>query len=221
MNKRDFFAGAVAFGALACGKALAQSATPIRLPASRWTFAGTPTLQNLVARFFFVPKIEVPNTDLISTAGIQHLLDLTGKVRLVCLWSETTAMCLQQLRDLAPLQARYGGDQFEIIALLTGSKAALDLPAAYDRLKSIKADNLKLWIEPNGGDVVARSLTVLAPGGGPLMPCVLLVDAQGRFRGRDPAYQDDPTHSRSIWATPDADDFIKRLLNGALTSAPT
>lgn len=212
MNRRGFLA-ATASTALVAPSVRAQS-----------IFAGTALATNGVARHFepLPPGMRLPEVMLQGDNGSRHhLSELTGRARLVAIWAEWCAPCLIEAGDLAKLYARYGGPNFEVLSVLSDSRHKLDIKAAREVLERTHAQALPLWVEPNGGDQVAAALTA-AHGAGIDLPCTLLIDHTGTVRGRmtglamAPGTRPDaPLTGRSIWATPDADQFVQVLSRSA------
>ena len=211
MDRRGFLTAAACLAGLPAA-AQAQS-----------IFAGTPLSGNAVARQFepLPPGMHVPEVMLHGDNGTRHhLSELTGKMRLVAIWAEWCAPCLIEAGDLARLYARYGGPNFEVLSVLSDSRQRLDIKGARDVLARTHAQALPLWIEPDGGDVVAAALTG-ARGATINLPCTLLVDRAGRVKGRMSGLAmapgtrlDAPLTGRSLWTTPDADAFVQALSRG-------
>ncbi len=205
MDRRGFMAGAL-------GTAIVPGA--VRAGA---LFAGTPLAANGVARYFqsVPPGTHMPDVTLDGDNGSRHhLSELTGKTRLVTIWAEWCAPCLVEAGDLARLYARYGGPHFEVLSVLSDSRRRLDVKAAREVLEKTHAQALPLWVEPDGGEVVAASLTG-AHGATVSLPCTLLVDRTGAVKGRMSglvlAPGSLPRNGQSVWTTPDADRFIQAL----------
>jgi thiol-disulfide isomerase/thioredoxin len=192
--------------------------------------------ENSVARHFkpMPPDLKLPDVKLQSAAGWKSWRDLMGQPALVAVWAEWCAPCLAEARDLAVLQRRYDGKGITILSLLSHSAKKLDLDGARALLARMDADSLPLWIEPDGGDRVASSLTRTETS--PVdLPCVLLFDKGGRVRARslgfvmqpqagmqlgrhtlDDDEKDAMLNMRSEWAGPDGDAFVRALCQGAL-----
>jgi len=205
MDRRGFLAAAVC-AAVAPGAVRAQS-----------VFTGTPLAGNAVARYFepLPARTVVPDIRLDGDNGSHHhLSELTGKIRLVAIWAEWCAPCLIEAGDLARLYARYGGPNFEVVSVLSDSRQRLDVKGARAVLERTHAQALPLWIEPNGGDVVATALTG-ARGNSIDLPCTLLLDRAGTVRGRATGLALASGGHGSIWTTPDADLFIQALIRAA------
>ncbi len=76
------------------------------------------------------------------------LADFAGKKLLVNFWATWCAPCREEMPDLDALQSRYGGDDFEVVAI------SLDMgsdgpTAARLFLDEIGADNLALYADPS------------------------------------------------------------------------
>lgn len=206
MYKRDFLARTAAL----IGMGLAPSAfaqpesgahpTPdeiMRATNGAPLFPSGPLHANRVAEHFAsTPQLTGPFGFQLTGQDRSHeLASLTGKVRLISLWAENFWPCLHELNELAELQTLYGDEHFEIMAILTQSPKKLDYDAASNLLSEIQAENLTLWIEPEGRNEVARALSTMIgtyPDGHPmapwpitnLMPCTLIVDEAGQILGR-------------------------------------
>ena len=190
--------------------------------------------ENHIARSFgrITDLVQPLSITYESSGGPRAFSDLTGKVRMLALWAEWCPPCLNELPELAALQTRYGGDRFEILAILTASRAQMDFATARQVMDDAGAQALPLWIEPNGGQATMAALAVanMPPmTAGPSIPCAVLVDSKGVVRGHHVGLELAPRArlnggppgppsdtSPSIWTTPAADGFIKGLLAGAL-----
>ncbi|MFT3997663.1 MAG: TlpA disulfide reductase family protein [Asticcacaulis sp.] len=232
MDRRLFCAGLLAAGA---SPAIAQS------PRKR-AFTTGPLAKNRAALSFEpVPDgFYLPDITVIGEAGPARLSDFKGKPRLLTLWAEWCAPCLVEAGELAVLQARFGGPDFEVTSVLTRSDKKLDVAGARKVLSKVKADTLPLWVEPKGGNAVLRALSPERRS----LPCLLVVDKSGRVRGRShgaisivtlpPGVKPGPDGRLSpedeakmqaekekagngtVWSTPHGEAFVKALIEGAL-----
>lgn len=225
MKRRGFLLGGAA--ALAATQAHAAS---VRV------FYDGPLANNSVAqRFYTVPPFVVPTTKLIGDDGPHQFAELTGKVRLVSIWAEWCTPCLIEAGDLAMIQQHYASESFDVRAILSASAKHLDLAGARKALAKTQAETLPLWIEPKGGDKIARAF-----GGDSRtpysLPCLLLVDAKGVVRGRSQGVgivsatattqaeaqaqaieaEKHPRPGMTEWATDEGAAFIKAIAGGAL-----
>ena len=226
MKRRSFLLGVAA--------ALAPS--PAGAASVRVFYDGPLSSNRVAQRFYTVPPFVIPITKLIGDDGPHQFSELTGKVRLVPIWAEWCTPCLIEAGDLAMVQQRYGGANFEVHAILSASAKHLDLAGARKALTKTQAETLPLWIEPKGGDKVARAF-----GGDSRtpysLPCLLLVDASGVVRGRsqgvglvsktatteaearaeaEAATKANATRGMTEWWTDDGAAFIKAISAGAL-----
>ena len=101
------------------------------------------------------------------------LADWKGRVVLVNLWATWCAPCRKEMPDLAQLQADYGGDDFEVVAISVDLKGA-EASSAF--LKEIKADNLALYTE--------QTTRIMKKLGAIGLPMTLLIDRNGGEIGR-------------------------------------
>jgi len=102
-----------------------------------------------------------------------RLADLRGKVVFLNFWATWCEPCREEMPTLDRLQARLGGDRFQVVALSVDQQGAAIARKFYEEF-AIKA--LALYIDPT-----AKAAFVLdAPG----LPVSLLVDRQGREIGR-------------------------------------
>jgi len=257
MDRRTFIAaGAAVMAGGGASRALAQdapdgnAAKPILMPKgfSMDRASGPPVFtqdalaHNTVAMAFGqIPDLAQPLAIGYDTAdGPKDFADLTGKIRILALWAEWCPPCLREMPELAALQARHGGGDFEILPVLTSSRAHLDFAAARKALDAAGGQGLSLWVEPDGGyQTLVLAVADLPPPmvkdpavtKGPSIPCAVIVDAKGMVRGHMVGIRSAPRQARdpsappvapadrmwpSIWTTPDADAFIQALKAGAL-----
>lgn len=116
----------------------------------------------------------IPDLRFVDGAGrAQTLADFRGKVVLLNVWATWCEPCREEMPTLDRLQARLGGDRFQVVALSVDQQGAAIARKFYEQF-AIKA--LALYIDPT-----AKAAFVLdAPG----LPVSLLVDRQGREIGR-------------------------------------
>jgi hypothetical protein len=172
-----------------------------------------------------------PPSPLLDSGGRRPLGDFRGKVVLMSLWSEACAPCLVELPIFASLNARYGGPSFQIVPVVTGPSR---LETAARAQKLLDDRHIALNTLMDGGEDHNELMRTLAasrrdPNGA--LPCNVLIDKEGRVRGRQtgfvvtlpagsapPKTGQDLEHMVSLWQTPEAEAFLKGLAGGALDS---
>lgn len=178
-------------------------------------FAGTSLETNRLAKKFVGFDMALPAVKLMTAAGPINLARLKDKTRIVTLWAEWCAPCLEEARDFAELQRAYASSKFGIVSILTNSVAKLDHAGALARLRKAGADGLPVLIEPEGGKRVATALAADPDGqGGTSLPCTLLIDARGRVRGRMLNAVKFDGSPRSAWASPSGIALAAGLRDG-------
>ncbi len=186
-------------------------------------FSSGPLAANSLAASFKAPPepLALPDTKLVGEHGTQTLSRLRGRTFLLSLWAEWCSACLEEAGDLASQARTYGGPNFEVIFLLTGSHKNLDLAAARTLLTKYGAGDAALLVEPNGRDVVVQALAT--QGQGFSLPCNVLVDLRGHVRGRMfgssvvTTFKDGKLISKqSNWMSPAGHEFFAGLAAGAL-----
>jgi thiol-disulfide isomerase/thioredoxin len=174
IHRREVLAGVAA----AC-------AVPAAAQPTRRLFATGPLASNIVALGFSVPRRDyTPDPALLAASGPKRWRDLAGKPHLVSLWAEWCAPCLAEAGDIARLAAAYRDKGVGVIGILTGSRKPLDLPSAEALMAKVHAQDLPIWIEPNGGHELLRTLAAFGSSGASSLPCNLILDASGKVRGR-------------------------------------
>ncbi len=99
--------------------------------------------------------------------------DWKGRVVLINLWATWCAPCRREMPSLDALQAKLGGDDFEVVAISVDRKG---IPASKAFLEDTGSDNLALYVDPTlrvNADLKAHGL-----------PATILIDREGRERGR-------------------------------------
>ncbi len=151
-----------------------------------------------MAMFVFKPQpMEIADIRFKDPQGKEISLDaFKGRVILVNLWATWCAPCREEMPDLNALQAKLGGDDFEVVAISLdrGSDAK---PRAF--LKKIGIDQLAFYHDPT-----SRLGTKLKTIG---MPATVLIDRKGRELGR--------LVGPAKWASDDA----VRLIRAAIANA--
>ncbi len=118
--------------------------------------------------FFDKPR-PVPEVRFTDGEGRDLSLDrFRGKVVLLNLWATWCAPCRREMPALDRLQARLGGDDFEVLALAVDRGGAAKVKAFLDELG---IERLGLYV-----DTSTRALRVLGAYG---LPTTLLIDRAG------------------------------------------
>lgn len=127
--------------------------------------------------FNFVPveRRPAPEITFLNGQGDEVTLDdFAGKVVVVNLWATWCAPCRREMPSLDRLQARYGGNDLEVVALSQDRGDALDkISAFYDELG---VEALAIYRDPKARS--ARDLR--APG----LPTTIVFDRSGQEVGR-------------------------------------
>ena len=101
------------------------------------------------------------------------LTDFAGRVVLLNVWATWCGPCRHEMPMLDDLQARLGGEDFEVVAL---SIDRAGLAPVRDFFAELKLENLGLYIDSTAA--AARATGVFG------LPTTLLIDRQGRELGR-------------------------------------
>ena len=150
---------------------LALAALIIPLPAAAFNFAPTE------------PK-PVPALTFFDGAGNEvTLADFRGELVVLNLWATWCAPCRREMPSLDRLQAKYGNDGLEVIALSLDRGDVAKVRAFFDELAIA---NLAIYHDPKGR--AGREL------GAPGLPTTVVIDRTGQEVGRllGPAEWDSP-----------------------------
>jgi len=133
--------------------------------------------------FFDRPR-PVPEVRFLDGEGRALTLDrFHGKVVLLNLWATWCAPCRREMPTLDNLQARLGGDDFEVVALAVDRGGGAKVKAF---LEELELGRLALYLDPS-----SRALRALGAYG---LPTTLLIDREGGevMRAIGPAEWDGP-----------------------------
>lgn len=125
--------------------------------------------------------------------GTHHLSDYAGKALLVNFWATWCAPCREEMPSLDALQAQMGGDDFQVLTIAAGRNAPRAIRKFFE---DEGVENLPMMTDAKLE--MARAFGVMG------MPVTVLIDAQGRERGRLIGTAD--------WAGPDAIATITALI---------
>lgn len=127
------------------------------------------------------------------------IADFAGKKLLVNLWATWCAPCREEMPDLDAIEARYGGEDFEVVAI--SLDMGRDGPVAAGLfLEEIGAQNLALFADPSYG-VFERMRNAAVTVG---LPATILIDETGC----EIAVLQGPAH----WDTEDGYRVVETLL---------
>ena len=116
----------------------------------------------------------IPELRFVDEAGRAHTLaDFRGKVVLLNVWATWCEPCREEMPALDRLQARLGGERFQVLTLSVDQQGA---PIARKFYSEVGIKALPVYVDPT-----AKAAFVL---GAPGLPATLLVDRQGREVGR-------------------------------------
>jgi len=136
---------------------------------------------------------DVAPVSFMSEDGVEATLESwRGRTVLVNLWATWCAPCRQEMPALDRLQARLGGDGFEVVAISLDRGGIAKSRRFFDE---IGVEHLKLY-----SDATSKVSAALAVVG---MPTTLLIDRDGREIGR--------LAGPAEWDSPEAVEMITRL----------
>jgi thiol-disulfide isomerase/thioredoxin len=124
-------------------------------------------MANFAAKESPVPAPEIGFTD--GAGKPLSLAAFRGKVVLLNFWATWCAPCRREMPALDRLQARLGGDDFEVLALAVDRGGAAKVKAFFDELG---IERLELYIDSS-----TRALRTLGAYG---LPTTLLIDRTGK-----------------------------------------
>ena len=157
-----------------------------------------------VAAFNFAPSEPrpVPELTFFDGAGNEvSLADFRGEVVVLNLWATWCAPCRREMPSLDRLQARFGGDGLEVIAL---SLDRGDVARVRDFYDELAISSLAIYHDPEGR--AGREL------GAPGLPTTILIDRNGQEVGR--------LLGPAEWDSDEAIAVIKALMGPPDTETP-
>tara|TARA_R110002167_G_scaffold38412_7_gene119630 strand:- start:28 stop:714 length:687 start_codon:yes stop_codon:yes gene_type:complete len=123
------------------------------------------------------------------------LTDFAGRVVLLNVWATWCGPCRQEMPMLDDLQARLGGEDFEVVAL---SIDRAGLAPVREFFIELRLTNLRLYIDETG--VAARAIGVFG------LPTTLLIDRRGRELGR--------LVGPAAWNAPEVISYLRSIVEG-------
>lgn len=130
-----------------------------------------------------------------GSAGDKTMADWKGRVVLLNLWATWCAPCRHEMPSLDRLQAKLGGEDFEVVAASI-DKSAADKPKKF--LNEIKAESLNFYHDPTAK--LGHKLKAYG------MPTTLLIDRNGQEIGR--------LVGPAEWDSEDALALLRAVING-------
>jgi thiol-disulfide isomerase/thioredoxin len=127
------------------------------------------------------------------------LADFHGKVVLFNVWATWCVPCRKEMPTLDRLQAKLGGDGFEVVALSVDQDGAGAVRAFH---KQIGIQRLGIYVDTSG--YVVRDLNLIG------VPTTLLIDRDGRELAR--------AVGPAEWDSPEIVSLIKRVVRGPPTA---
>lgn len=121
------------------------------------------------------------------------LADFRGKVLLLNIWATWCGPCRREMPTLDRLQARLGGDRFEVVALSI-DRAGIGVVRVF--FDEIDIEHLRIFIDESGR--AARDLKIFG------LPATLLIGRDGRELGR--------LVGPAEWDTPEMIDFFETVI---------
>jgi len=139
-----------------------------------------------------VPELHMKDPD----GSTVTLANFRGRLVLLNIWASWCVPCREEMPTLDALQAKLGGERFEVIALSI-DKEGHDVVQSFYRDTGIR--HLRRYVDPGA----TADTTVNAPG----IPVTLLLDRQGRELGRRVGPAD--------WVAPEMIDFLTEIISSS------
>ena len=156
------------------------------------------------AAFNFAPSEPkpVPALSFLDGAGKEvSLADFAGEVVVLNLWATWCAPCRDEMPSLDRLQARFGGNGLEVVAL---SLDRGDVAKVRDFYEELGISSLAIYHDPNSR--AGREL------GAPGLPTTIVIDRSGREVGR--------LLGPAEWDSDEAIAVIEQLVGSGNSEAP-
>jgi thiol-disulfide isomerase/thioredoxin len=139
----------------------------------------------------------VPDGRFVDADGqTVDLADFRGKVVLLNFWATWCGPCKREMPDLDRLQAKLGGERFQVVALSSDRQGPAVVGPFYDELG---VGHLTVFNDRRGA--VQRAFGVFG------LPTTVLIDPQGRELGRLVGPAD--------WGSPEAQALVERAIADA------
>jgi thiol-disulfide isomerase/thioredoxin len=128
------------------------------------------------AAFNFAPSEPKPVPELSfqdAQGNLVSLEDFRGQLVVLNLWATWCAPCRREMPSLDRLQARYGDERLQVVALSIDRGELAQIEAFYDE---VGIQHLKIYRDPKA--TVSRALGAFG------LPTTVVIDQQGREVGR-------------------------------------
>lgn len=137
---------------------------------------------------------QLPAIRFMDESGNELSLErLRGKALLLNVWATWCGPCRKEMPALDRVQARFGGPDFEVIAL-AADVGGIDAVRAFYR--ALRIENLAIYVD--------KDLTAMRELGVTALPTTLLVDQRGREIAR--------SFGAADWESMEVEAAINRLL---------
>ncbi len=126
-----------------------------------------------------------------------ELADFKGKVVLLNLWATWCAPCVKEMPSLDALQARLGGDRFEVVALSLdrGGRSVVE-----PFLAKLGVRNLAIYLDPQ-----STAMGAFKPRG---LPTTVIIDREGYEVGR--------LEGDAEWNSEEAVKLLEHFIDGGV-----
>lgn len=157
--------------------------------------AAPPVPEGAVSNFVVAKEpAPVPEVAFVDGEGRElSLADFEGQVLLVNFWATWCGPCRREMKDLDELQARLGGEAFQVLAISSDREG---LPAVEKFYQDNGLQHLGLY-----NDKTVQTQRAFEVKG---LPTTVLVDARGREVGRLLGPAD--------WASPEAEALVRAFM---------
>ncbi len=182
-----WFRFAVLYTALALG-ANTASADKTALEALR---------DGTMKKLIFSDPADVSQAVFTDPEGGEHrLADWQGKVVLVNFWATWCAPCRKEMPMLDELQAKFGGEDFEVVTIATGRNA---VPGIKRFFEEVGVSNLPILLDPK--QELAREMAVFG------LPISVILNREGQEIAR--------LRGDADWNSDSAKAIVAALLTGS------
>lgn len=156
---------------------------------------------NLLELSVFDEPRPVPEIGFADAQGRElTLADFRGRVLLLNLWATWCVPCREEMPSLDRVQARLGGEDFQVLALSLDRQGIEAVKRFY---RELGLEKLAIYTDPSG----KASRALAAPG----LPMTVLLDRDGREVARK--------MGAAEWDSPEMVSLIERVIRDRSTGA--